>query len=196
MKANRCRVKFCGMTNLDDCKKAVDLGVNYLGFVFYKKSGRYVTPRTAMRIIEKLDGCASTVGVFVEETDEEIKEIVDLCGVNLAQVYRESGVKNKITAYRVADHLPARHRDGLILYDSYTKGYGGSGTPFPYSLLENCETLDRSFIAGGINEENVREVLSLHPFGVDLVSSIEAHKGKKDYRKMETFMKTIRSIVS
>ena len=190
------RVKFCGMTNLDDCKKAIDLGVDYLGFVFYKKSSRYVTPRTARRIIEKLDGCVSTVGVFIEETDEEIEEIVDLCGLDLAQVYRESGVKKKITAYRVADQLPARHTDGLILFDSYTKGYGGSGTPFPYSLLENSEILDRSFIAGGINEENVREILRLHPFGVDLVSSIEVYKGKKDHRKMEIFMKTIRSIVS
>jgi phosphoribosylanthranilate isomerase len=189
------RVKFCGMTNLDDCKKAIDLGVDYLGFVFYKKSRRHVTPGTARRIIEKLDGCVSTVGVFIEETDEEMEEIVDLCGLDLAQVYRESGVKKKITAYRVADHLPASPRDGLILYDSYTEGYGGSGTPFPFGLLKNCDVLNRTFIAGGINEENVRKVLSLHPFGVDLVSSVEVYKGRKDYRKMETFMKTIRSIV-
>lgn len=190
------RIKFCGMTNLDDCKKAVELRVDYVGFVFYKKSSRYIAPHKAGRIIEKLDESVSTVGVFIEETDEEIEEIVDHCGLDFAQVYRESAVKNKITAYRVADQLPASHTEGLILYDSYTEGYGGSGRPFPFRLLPTCETLSRTFIAGGVDEQNVREILRLHPFGVDLVSSVEAYKGKKDHGKMETFVKTIRSILS
>jgi phosphoribosylanthranilate isomerase len=183
------------MTNLDDCMKAIDLGVDYLGFVFYKKSSRYITPHKVRRITEKLNGSLSAVGVFIDEIDQEIEKIVDYCGLDFAQVYRESAVRNKITAYRVADHLPARHTDGLILFDSYTKGYGGSGMTFPFGLLTTCDVLNRTFIAGGINEKNVREILRLHPFGVDLVSSIEVYKGKKDYKKMETFMKTIRSIV-
>jgi phosphoribosylanthranilate isomerase len=190
------KIKFCGMTNLDDCKKGVELGVDYLGFVFYKKSRRYVPPRKARSIIEKLDPSVNTVGVFIEETDEEIEKIADHCRLDLAQVYRKSAVKNKITAYRIADQLPASHTEGLILYDSYTDGYGGSGRPFPFGLLATCEVLDRAFIAGGINEENVREILCLQPFGVDLVSSVEVYRGKKDHRKMETFVKTIRGMLS
>jgi phosphoribosylanthranilate isomerase len=190
------RMKFCGMTNLDDCKKAVDLSVDFVGFVFYKRSKRYIAPGMTRRIIERLDDKVQTVGVFVEETDQEIEEIVDYCGLDFAQVYRESSVKNKITAYRVADHLPMSPGAGLLLFDSYTEGYGGSGTAFDVGLLENCEVLNRTFIAGGINERNVREILSLQPFGVDLVSSVEVYKGKKDHRRMETFVKTIRSIES
>jgi phosphoribosylanthranilate isomerase len=190
------KIKFCGMTNLDDCKKAVDLSVEFIGFVFYNKSRRYITPLETRRIIEKLDDSVSTVGVFIGETDEEIEKIVDYCDLDFAQVYRESAVKKKITAYRVADHLPASHGEGLILFDSYTEGYGGSGTAFHFGLLENCEVLNRTFIAGGINEQNVREILRLQPFGVDLVSSVERYKGKKDHKKMERLVKTIRSIAS
>ena len=196
MKANRYQIKFCGMTNLDDCKKAVELGVDYVGFVFYRKSRRYIAPHKARRIVERLDSSVSTVGVFIDETDEEIEKIVDDCGLSFAQVYRESTVKKKITAYRVADQLPASPGEGLLLFDSYTKGYGGSGTSFHTGLLENCEVLSRSFIAGGINEQNVREILRLRPFGVDLVSSVEAPHGKKDHKKMEAFVKMVRSIVS
>ena len=190
------RVKFCGMTNLDDCKKAADLSADFVGFVFYRKSRRYIAPGRTRRIIERLGGEVQTVGVFVEETDQEIEEIVDYCGLDFAQVYRESAVQKKITAYRVADHLPASPGEGLLLFDSYTEGYGGSGTSFHTGLLENCEVLNRSLIAGGIDELNVREILRLRPFGVDLVSSVEAYKGKKDHKKMEAFVNMVRGIVS
>ncbi len=190
------KLKFCGMTDLDDCLKAQDLGVDYLGFIFYRKSRRYIAPSRVERILEKLDKDVNTVGVFIDETDEQIREIVDYCGLDLAQVYRESAVENRITAYRVADRLPASPSGGLILYDSYTEGYGGSGMPFPFNLLKECDVLGRTFIAGGISQENVREVLRLHPFGVDLASSVEAYKGKKDRKKMEAFIKTVRSIAS
>ena len=190
------RVKFCGMTNLDDCKKAADLSVDFVGFVFYRKSRRYIAPGTTRRIIERLGGEVQTVGVFVEETDQEIEKIVDYCGLDFAQVYRESAVQKKITAYRVADQLPASPGEGLLLFDSYTEGYGGSGTSFHTGLLENCEVLNRSLIAGGIDELNVREILRLRPFGVDLVSSVEAYEGKKDHKKMEAFVNMVRGIVS
>ena len=192
------KIKFCGMTNLDDCKKAVELGVDYLGFVFYKKSSRYVmTPEGVRRIVERLDGGARTVGVFVEESDEQIAEFVDYCGLDLAQVYRPRASGDSIIAFRVAERLPEiPPGDGLILFDSYSEGFGGSGGSFDFGLLEDCAALPRAFIAGGISEENVHEVLRLQPFGVDLVSSVEVYKGKKDHGKMERFIKTVRSFLS
>jgi len=188
------KVKFCGMTNLDDCRKAVELGVDYVGFIFFRKSRRYIAPQDVSRIVEKLEGSISTVGVFVEGTDGEIEKLVDDCGLDFAQVYRESAVKKKITAYRVNDRLPNDPGQGLLLFDSYTEGFGGSGTSFQADLLKRCTVLERSFIAGGINELNVRKILRLQPFGVDLVSSVEAHHGKKDHYKMEAFMKIVRSV--
>lgn len=191
------KIKFCGMTNLDDCKKAVELGVDYLGFVFYKKSSRCMTPEGVRRIVERLDEGAGTVGVFVEESDEQIAELVDYCGLDLAQVYRASRLRKSIIAIRVAERPPEiPPGDGLILFDSYSEGFGGSGGSFDFGLLEASAALPRAFVAGGISEGNVHEVLRLRPLGIDLASSVEEYKGKKDHGKMERFIKTVRSFLS
>ena len=190
------KIKFCGMTNLDDCKKAVGLGVDYVGFVFYRKSSRYVTPERVKRIVEKLNGGITTVGVFVDESDEEIAELVDHCGLDLTQIYRPSGLPTAITAIRIAERLPEiPPGEGLVLFDTYTDGFGGSGRSFDFGLLEGCAALARTFVAGGIGEHNVHDVLRLQPFGIDLVSSVETYRGKKDHGKMERFVKTVRSFV-
>jgi phosphoribosylanthranilate isomerase len=189
------KVKFCGMTNIDDCKKAMDLSVDFVGFVFYEKSPRYITPSKVRQIVEKLDGKVSTVGVFVEQDDSEIGDVMEYCHLGYAQVYREIVLSNRIRVVRIADKLPDELPDdeGFILFDSYSEGYGGSGMPFDFRVLQGCEMLNRAFIAGGVNIDNVQDILRLKPFGIDLVSSIETHKGKKDHQKMEQFMKTVRS---
>jgi phosphoribosylanthranilate isomerase len=190
------RIKFCGTTNLDDCKKAVELGVDYVGFVFYKKSSRYVAPQRVKRIVEKLNGGITTVGVFVEESDAQIAELVGYCGLDLAQVYRPASLPNAITAIRIAERLPEiPPGEGLVLFDAYTDGFGGAGRSFNFSLLEGCAALARAFVAGGIGEHNVLDVLRLQPFGIDLVSSVETYRGKKDHGKMERLVKKVRSSV-
>jgi phosphoribosylanthranilate isomerase len=186
------KIKFCGMTDLDDCKRAVDLAVDFVGFVFYKKSRRAVTPARARRIIERLDGAVLTVGVFVEEDDREIEAVAGFCGLDFVQVYRESACVNTIRVLRVSGKLPDAPENGLLLFDSSSEGMGGSGKPFDHSLLKGCEALDRAFVAGGVDEGNVGEILRMEPFGVDLVSSIEAIPGRKDYRKMERFVERVR----
>ena len=189
------KIKFCGMTNEDDCKKAVDLSVDFVGFVFYEKSPRYVSPSKVGQIVEKLGGRIGTVGVFVEENDAGIAAIMDHCGLDYAQVYRRTTIPRRIRAIRVGDRLPDIPSDdeGLILFDSLSEGYGGSGKSFDVQLLQGFEALDRTFVAGGVSIANVGAILGLKPFGIDLVSSIEVCKGKKDHRKMEEFMKTVRS---
>ena len=186
------KIKFCGMTDLDDCKMAADLAVDFVGFVFYKKSRRAVTPGRARRIIEGLDGTMQTVGVFVEEEDREIERVAHFCGLDFVQVYRESACANSIRVLRVAGRLPDVPGEGLLLFDSASEGIGGSGKPFDRSLLKGCEALDRAFVAGGVDERNVGEILRMRPFGVDLVSSIEARPGRKDYGRMEKFVKKVR----
>jgi phosphoribosylanthranilate isomerase len=188
------KIKVCGMTNLDDCLKAQELAIEFVGFVFYSRSRRCVTPHQVREITGELRPPVRTVGVFVEEGDEEVGRIVDYCRLDLAQVYRESALPNTIRAFRVADRLPCSlPREGLMLFDSYTDGFGGSGHAFDRGLLSEGAFLDRAFIAGGISEQNAGDVLSLKPFGIDLVSSLEAYPGKKDHAKMERFVKTVRS---
>jgi phosphoribosylanthranilate isomerase len=187
------KIKFCGMTNLDDCRRAVDLGVDFVGFVFYRKSRRAVNPAAVRRIVEKLEGGATTVGVFVEEGDRVIEEIVGYCGLDYAQVYRPSALPNAIRALRVGQGRPDAPGDGLVLFDSDTKGFGGSGRSFDLGLLKDCDALGRAFIAGGIDESNVEKALRMAPFGIDLVSSIEASPGRKERLKMEKFVEKVRA---
>ena len=187
------KIKICGMTNLEDCLTAIDLGVDFIGFVFYKKSARYVAPEMVREISERINGKAKTVGVFVEETEDEIDRLVDFCHLDFTQVYNRTAKDKQIIVYRVKDHLPEVAANGLVLFDSYSEGFGGSGTPFDVNLLKDHSALGRAFIAGGINEVNVHYALDLKPFGIDLVSSVESEKGKKDPFKMERLVKKVRS---
>ena len=187
------KVKICGMTNLEDCLAAVDLGVDFIGFVFYKQSRRYVAPERVRDISEKINGRVKTVGVFVEETENEIDRLVDFCHLDFAQVYNQSVKDNRINVYRVKESVPEVAETGLVLFDSHSKGFGGSGIPFDINLLKGHSTLERAFMAGGIDEGNVYHALGLKPFGIDLVSAVEKEKGKKDLFKMEHFIKKVRS---
>ncbi len=190
------KIKCCGMTNLDDCKLAEELGVDFVGFVFYKRSTRWVRPGVVRQITRQLDEAICTVGVFVEENDREIEHILDYCRLDFAQVYRESALPNTIRAFRIgralAEPIPA---EGLCLFDSYSEGFGGSGMSFDHGLLpRERAVLGRSFIAGGLDAYNVEAALRLEPFGIDLVSSLEEYPGKKDPEKMERFVRTVRSL--
>ena len=187
------RVKICGITNLEDALACFFAGAHALGFVFYKKSARYVTPEVVREISEQINGKVKTVGVFVEETEDEIDRLVDFCHLDFAQVYNRSHGANRICVYRVKDIVPEVAPNGLVLFDSYSEGFGGSGMPFDMSMLKGHSALERAFIAGGIDEENVYHALALKPFGIDFVSSVEKQKGKKDPLKMERLVKKVRS---
>ena len=103
------KIKICGMTNLEDCQTAIDLGVDFIGFVFYKKSARYVTPEMVREISERINGKAKTVGVFVEETEDEIDRLVDFCHLDFAQVYNSRMDHMEQTGscvYRIKDAVP------------------------------------------------------------------------------------------
>jgi phosphoribosylanthranilate isomerase len=187
------KVKLCGMTNLDDCLAAVDMGVDFIGFVFYRKSKRYIDPGKVRRITDMLKDDIKTVGVFVEETDREIREMLDVCRLDFAQVYRSSSIANRISVSRVGDRVPVVETGGMVLFDSLTDGFGGSGVSFDFGLLEGNGALGRAFVAGGVNEKNLSRVLALGPYGIDLVSSVEERAGKKDRVKMKNLMNKVRS---
>ncbi len=186
------KIKFCGMTNLDDCLYAQDLGVDYVGFVFYEKSKRYIQPKAVATIVKHLN--VKIVGVFVDKRLEDIKNIMKECNLDYAQVYEDFEIENRIRVYRVIDKLPDSVSEGLILLDSFSPSIGGSAKSFNWQLLEGFEAAHRAFIAGGVSIENVQNLMPYHPYGVDLVSSIEIYPGKKDFNKMKAFVKLVRSL--
>ena len=188
------KVKFCGMTNYEDVKSAIDLGVDFIGFVFYKKSKRYASFEETKRIVEKVKGEVKTVGVFFGCDRKTIIESFKFYGFDYAQVYEDVEGMPVIRVYRINDGLPNVVQDGLVLFDVYTEKGGGSGRSFDWELLKDCPYKDRLFVAGGVSVNNVKFLNDLGVFGVDLVSSVEEYPGKKSFSKMKEFMETVRGL--
>jgi len=189
------KVKFCGMTNVEDVMYAVELGVDFVGFVFYPRSPRFVEYKTVRDILKQTGGAVKSVGVFVNNPESEIRWAMEYCGLDYAQVYSDIPIERTIRVYRIKDKLPDKVKeDGLILFDSYSNSIGGSGKQFNLALLKNFNQKDRLFVAGGVSLKNIERIAKLGVFGVDLVSSVELFPGKKDPVKMREFILAVRRL--
>jgi phosphoribosylanthranilate isomerase len=202
-------VKVCGITNLADAEKALEYGADALGFNFYPPSPRFVTPEKARTIIEELgDGCCK-VALFVNATEERVREVLanaalehaaydavqfhgeenrEYCvGWNL-KVIKAFRIKNRKSIAALAD-FPA----DFYLLDSWSAGYGGSGAAFPWEWLEGVAT-NKLILSGGLTVENVLAAIrQVHPYGVDVCSGVEARPGIKDHEKLKEFINAAKS---
>lgn len=190
------RVKICGITNFEDAKFASDSGADALGFVFYEKSPRYITPQKAKEIISMLPPFISKVALFVNETPQKIDEICEFIGADYAQIHFEANKdfyeKLKTKHIKV---IRAKSREDVWKYpneyriiDAFVPEFGGSGKRVN---LEWFECIDKSkiILAGGLNPDNLKEVIDLGFYGVDVSSGVEKEKGKKDLLKVQEFIK-------
>ena len=189
-------VKICGITNYEDAKFASDNGADALGFVFYEKSPRYITPKKAKEIISLLPPFITKVALFVNETAQKIDEICEYIGADYAQIHFDANkdlYENLKTKHIKV--IRAKSQDDIWKYpneyriiDAFVKEYGGSGKRVN---LEWFECIDKSkiILAGGLNVDNLDEVLTLGFYGVDVSSGVEAKKGKKDLLKVKNFIK-------
>jgi len=199
------KVKICGITNSEDAKASVDAGCDALGFVFYKKSPRYIAPVKARGIIRQLGRRVIKIGVFFNAREKTIRRAVKLCGLDMLQFHgRESpefcarfdGCKI-IKVFRIkgsaAPENLSRYKTSAYLFDTFVKSKaGGTGRKFDWKLLSriNNKISCPVFLSGGLNEKNVREaVRSARPDWVDASSSLEIKPGKKDPKKVREFIK-------
>lgn len=188
-------VKICGITNLEDALCAVDAGADALGFVFYPKSSRYITPQNAKAIAEKLPLHIKKIGLFVDVTPEEIALTCKEAQMDMAQIHFEvdkdfwSALKVPyLRVVRAREACDVEQYKGLIrLVDAYVEGFGGAGQRIDLSWFENsdCENI---ILAGGLTPENVEHVKSLGFYGVDVSSGVEKAKGIKDHDKVRAFI--------
>jgi len=215
-------VKICGMTNLEDALVAVEAGADAVGFVFYEKSPRCVTVETAREIVGKLPEKVEKIGVFVNESPAQVSAIAGNVGLTAVQFHGDEHLNPEMYAIdrRVFLCIPAewvavawRKRGkaigsfmalpknlGGIMLDSGAGGQrGGTGKPFSWRearvwvSLMNVET--PVVIAGGLTSANVSEAIGiLKPWGVDVVSGVEAMPRKKDPEKVRAFVKAVREI--
>ena len=209
------KVKFCGITNYDDAKHALDLGVEYLGFNFYKKSKRYINPIEAKLITRRLPATISLVGVFVNSEKNEIDTIAKEVSLDTIQLHGDEDLDfckswnelKIIKALRISPDTEKGHTkkdcenfikvSDYILLDKYSsKEFGGTGKEIEESLLEKLgeNILSKSFLSGGLTPENIAsKIKKFTPFGVDIASGIEkdSNPRKKDLEKMKNFLKAI-----
>ncbi len=200
------RVKVCGITNSDDAFRAVELGADALGFIFYKGSKRYIDPRDAQRIISSLPPFVSSVGVFVNQGPDEIKEAVETSGVDTVQLHGDETPEfctllpyKLIKAVRVKDTVNTEEVELYpvlaILFDKHTDElYGGTGTSFDWGVLKGIAISKKVILSGGLTPENVsRAIETVRPYGVDVSTGVEDSPGKKNHMKMRKFIEAVKN---
>jgi len=201
------RIKICGITNLEDALMAVDAGADALGFMFYEPSPRHVSMAVAANIIRQLPPLVTKVGVFVNASEEFIRQAVADCGLDTVQLHGDEspGFCQKLSlpvikAFRVqnADSLNAlpRYHTAAWLLDSYVSDkHGGTGAMFNWELAVTAKKLGHPIIlAGGLMAESVAEAIrQVRPYGVDVSSGVESVPGKKDFKKVTAFITAARS---
>jgi phosphoribosylanthranilate isomerase len=189
------RVKICGITNLTDAIDAIEAGADALGFVFYKKSARYITPQDAKKIIDLLPPFVQTVGLFVNETPKDIDNICDISGVDIAQIHFEINDKFtdnlktkplKVVRVKSKEDLEEYPNDYKIV-DAFVENYGGEGKRIELSWFDNIDC-SKIIIAGGLTTDILDQLKPYNFYGFDVSSGVEKYKGKKDKQKMYDFV--------
>lgn len=189
--------KICGITSAEDAAAAIEAGANALGFNFWPRSPRYVAPERAAGIV--CGGGVRRVGVFVNESPEEMEEIARIARLDVAQLHGEerpdefpAGVPvwkaARVTAAFNFAPYENSTAEALVLDGPAGDLYGGSGQSFDWTLA--AAVRKRVILAGGLDASNVaRAIAAALPWGVDACSRIESAPGKKDHRKMHEFLK-------
>jgi len=197
----RTRIKICGITRLEDALTASQLGVDAIGFVFYPKSPRYITPIEATRIIRELPPFISAVGLFVNPDQSDIDEILKQCPLDIIQLHGDESPEFCMAQqHRVMKAVPVNNKDDLkqahaypcpVLLDAKAPQgvYGGTGKSFDWSLLEGFEHDYPLILAGGLNTQNIEAALSVRQwFAVDVSSGVESSPGIKNETKLRDFI--------
>lgn len=195
------RIKLCGLSRPADIKIVNSLCPEYIGFVFYEKSRRYVTSEKAVELKNLLSDRIKAVGVFVDEPLEKVVDLFDKGIIDIAQLHgneddeyikrlRELSKRPVIKAFRIKSKEDIKKAEGsladFILLDSGQ----GSGEAFDWELLRDIKR--DYFLAGGLDPYNVKDALRiLHPYAVDVSSGIEKDH-IKDERLMAAFVSAVR----
>lgn len=201
------RIKICGITRLDDARKALELGAWALGFNFYPRSSRYIDPEQAGVLIRQLGASVFTVGVCVNESVKTLRQIHEASQVKMMQLHGDecpSLSKNppceliKVIRLGTQDDLEQTSAWSQVQYflvDALChRHWGGNGKLADWFLAKQLAAKNKNIIlAGGITANNVRSAFdTVQPFAVDLCSSVETSPGKKSFRKLEKLFSMVR----
>jgi phosphoribosylanthranilate isomerase len=210
-------IKICGNTSLLDARLAVDAGADAVGFVF-APSPRQVTLSEVAAIARHLPATVEKIGVFVDAEFEDIYTAVRSCGLTGVQlhfdapaelpakiherlesrlrilrvVHFDAGTADQVSE-QIAEHARNPHLDGVLVDSRTAKAVGGTGVAFDWAAARKTAFRDAGALkliaAGGLTPENVAEaIVTLRPWGVDVVSGVETEPGRKDPGKVRAFV--------
>ena len=199
------KVKICGIKTLSDAKFAVDYGADAIGFVF-AESIRNVSKEKARAIVQKLPPFVTTVGLFVNDTAENIEAICRFCGLDTIQLHgnERPSLLNRLKAFKTIkafriqnekDIIPIRkYKPDAILLDGYSENkMGGTGTPFDWKIVKKLRTSIPVIVAGGLTHLNVSQAIRIvNPYAVDVSSGVESGPGKKDRKLIKKFIDAVK----
>jgi phosphoribosylanthranilate isomerase len=200
-------IKICGITNPEDALFAAACGADALGFIFYRKTPRFIVPERAKEIIAMLPADVVRIGVFVNHGFDEIEKIRTLCALDMVQLHgdespefcRRFSPSEVIKAFspRTEEDLSAieAYPQTAVLVDARTPGlYGGTGATADWDLAGLVMKMRPLILAGGLNPENIGQAMaSVSPAAVDINSGVETAPGKKDHRRIREIIDLIRS---
>ena len=207
------KLKVCGLTKLDQIVELVQMNIDFLGFIFYEKSPRYVLNALTLNEIKSIQH-RGKVGVFVNENIPTILEISEKAGLNYIQLHGDetdffiSELKEKlnqeikiIKVFRIPIVIPRNEESqrfftsllavqndiDYVLFDTDSKSFGGTGKTFDWQILNELEINIPYFLSGGISEENIENIkqLELQPFALDINSKFEIEPGNKNINKIK-----------
>lgn len=200
------RIKICGLTREEDVDVVADSGAEAIGFVFYPRSPRHVTPGRAAELARRVPPFMSIVGLFVNADADTIRRTLATTPIHLLQFHgdeddafcrqfdrpfiKAARVRPGLDLLQYAAAFPSAQ---ALLLDAFVEGYGGGGATFDWSLVP--QSLARPLIlSGGLQVDNVGEaVRRLRPAAVDVSSGVEAAKGIKDADKVRAFVAAVRA---
>ncbi len=216
------KVKICGITNLEDAQAAVQAGADFLGFIFYPPSKRFIAASDARHIAARLreqPNCPTLVGVFVNETAEQMARVLDECFLDLAQLSGEEApaligdpaspiygrsfkaLQPASLAEAEADaewYAPPEPSAGqpMLLLDAYHPTlHGGTGRITDWHMAAQLTAkVPGLMLAGGLTPDNVADaVRHVRPFAVDVSGGVECAPGKKDHDKVRRFVRSAKA---
>jgi phosphoribosylanthranilate isomerase len=202
------RIKICGITRAEDALAVAHSGADAIGFVFYDKSPRYVTPQQVAKLVRAVPPFVTLVGLFVNPSDEYVRDVLAQVPLDVLQFHGEEPPefcgqfgKHYLKAIRVkagVDLIQCAARYGAaqgLLLDAFVEGtQGGTGESFDWSLIPRELPLPL-ILSGGLHAGNVAEAIrKIRPYAVDVSSGVEAAKGIKDAAKIAAFIKEVKDV--
>ncbi|MGX9985671.1 phosphoribosylanthranilate isomerase [Soonwooa purpurea] len=213
------QLKVCGLTKPDQIQELIDIKVDFLGFIFYEKSPRYVLNHLSLKQISEINH-QGKVGVFVNESVGKIVEISEKAQLNFIQLHgdeteefifelRKKLEKNIeiIKVIRIGQDFTdlkkqiekisnLKSQISNLLFDTDSKAFGGTGKSFDWQILNELKIPIPYFLSGGISNENIQQLSTINqqPFALDINSKFEIEAGNKNIQKIIDFKNLISNI--